>query len=185
MLKKFLLVLSGFVLAVAVFGVAGFAYAQTQTPPDSEYPCPYCGTNDGYLQRGHGMRGGGLEMWGTTDSEYAPLHETMLAAFADILDLSIEELETRRATGETMFEIAEAQGLTAEEFSALMFEARSVALDQAVANGFITQEQADWMQSRWEQMQSEGYGLGTGTCSDGIPVGGNGTRGGGRRSGRK
>ena len=146
MLKKFLLVLTGFVLAVAVFGIAGFAYAQTQTPPEAEYPCLYCGTAEGYVGRGRGMRDGGIGtgMWGTSDGEYAPMHEIMLAAFADVLGLSVEELEARHDAGETMFEIAEAQGITPEEFSALMPGTRSVALDQAVAEGLLTQEQADW-----------------------------------------
>ena len=33
-MKKLFLIGLGFVLAVAVFGVAGFAYAQTQEPPE-------------------------------------------------------------------------------------------------------------------------------------------------------
>jgi hypothetical protein len=186
MLKKALLVLTGFVLAVVVFGVAGFAYAQTQTPPDAEYPCPYCDTADDYVGRGRGMRGGGFGsgMRGTTDGEYGPMHTTMLAAFADALGLSVEELETRQAAGETMFEIAEAQGLSAEEFSTLMFETRSIALEQAVADGLLTEEQAAWMQSRWAEMQANGYGpgsgMGTGPCH-----GGSAGRGGGRWSGNQ
>ncbi len=35
-MKKLVLIGLGFVLAVAVFGVAGFAYAQTQEPPEPQ-----------------------------------------------------------------------------------------------------------------------------------------------------
>ena len=194
MLKKMLLILTGFVLAVAVFAVAGFAYAQTQDPPAPAYPdaCPYCDTDDGYkgFGRGRGMHGGfGAGMWGTTDGEYGPMHDIMFAAFAEVLGLSVEELETRHEAGETMFEIAESQGLTPETFSDLMFEARALALEQAVAEGLLTQEQADWMQNRWQEMQANGYGpgsgFGTGPCQGGTSGGRHGMRGGGRWSGNQ
>ena len=188
MLKKFLLVLTGFVLAVAVFSVAGFAYAQTQTPPDANYPCPYCDTTEGHNGRGRGMRGG-FDIWATANGEYGPLHETMASAFADMLALSVGELEARLEAGETMFDIAETQGLTPEEFSNLMFAARSVALDQAVADGLLTQEQVDWMQSRWHEMQANGFGpgsnFGTGPCHGGNFEGSRDVRSGGRFSGNQ
>lgn len=187
MFKKLLLVLTGFVLAMAVFGVAGFAYAQTQDPPDPDALCPYCGTGEGYTGRGGGMSQGsrGGMMNATYDGEYGPMHEFMLAGFAEAFGLSVDELEARRAAGETMWQVAEAQGYSLEEFSALMFEIRSAALEQAVAAGLITQEQADWMLSRWESMQAGGFGTGTGSgpCQGGTPRGGMGGRGGGRWSG--
>ncbi len=61
-----------------------------------------------------------------------------------------------------------------------MLDARSQAIDLAVADGTLTQEQADWMNSRGGMMfggtgRSQGYGMmgrsggrmggfGTGTC---------------------
>ena len=192
MLKKSLLVLTGFVLAIAVFGVAGFAYAQVQTPPNPEYPCPYCETTDGYVGRGRGMHGGGFGsgmMSYAGDTEYGPMHETMLTALSEVLGLSVEELETRHDAGETMWQIAESQGYSLEDFTALMFSARSAALDQAVADGLLTQEQADWMQSRWEYMQANGYGpgsaMGTGPCHGGSFENSRGGRGGDRWSGNQ
>jgi hypothetical protein len=69
----------------------------------------------------------------------------------------VDELNDRLAKGETVAQIAYSKGLTADEFSALMSEARSQALDQAVDHGKITQEQVDWMKQR-----SGGFGGGRG-----------------------
>jgi hypothetical protein len=179
MIKKILLVLTGFVLAVAVFGVAGFAYAQTQNPPDLDDICPFCGTGDGYSGRGQG--GSGMMAF-STDGEYGLMHETMIAVFAEALGLTPAELESRLDAGETMWQIATDQGLSSEEFTALMLDVRTNALDQAVADSLITQEQADWMLSRWNNMHSgsSGVGVGTGPCQGGTARGGMGGRGGGR-----
>ena len=127
-----------------------------------------------------GGRGGGGMMSSAYDGEYGPMHETMLTAFAEAFGLSVDEIETRHAAGETMWQIAEAQGYSFEEFTTLMLEARTTALEQAVAAGLLTQEQADWMLSRWG-----GQGSGTGTCQGGTLRGGMGGRGGGRWSGNQ
>nr|MBC8496556.1 hypothetical protein [Chloroflexota bacterium] len=58
-------------------------------------------------------------------------------------------------------------------------DARNAAFEQAVADGTITQEQVDWMQSRWEYMQENGYGPGSDFCDDSGTLGG--TRGPGMR----
>jgi len=189
MFKKVLLILTGFVLAVAVFGVAGFAYAQTQNPPDTDFVCPFCDADEGYAGRSagmmHGRRGGAGMMGFAADGEYGPMHESMIAAFAEAFGLSVDDLEARHDAGETMWQIAEVQGYSQEDFSALMLSVRTTALEQAVADGAITQEQADWMLSRWEAMQAAGFGLGTGPCQGGSPRGGMGGRGGGRWSGNQ
>ena len=177
MIKKLLLVFTGFVLAVVVLGVAGFAYAQTQFPPNTDGLCPYCDGTEGYTGRGGMLHGGG---WGgrggmmgyAVDGEYGPMHDSMMSAFAEAFGLSAEELEARHDAGETMWQIAEAQGYSLEEFGALMLSTRSAALDDAVAAGLMTQEQADWMQSRWEAMQANGFGPGSENCLGGEQYGG-------------
>jgi len=189
MIKKLALVLTGFVLAAVVFGVVGFAYAQTQNPPDADGICPFCDDAEGDVGRGGMMRGsdwmahGG--MMDFDEDEYGPMHDSMMAAFAEALGLDVEELETRHAAGETMWQIAEAQGYNLEAFNALMFETRSAALDQAVADGLLTQEQADWMQSRWETMQTNGFRPGSGNCQGDGFSGRGGMMHGGRWSGNQ
>ena len=182
MIKKLLLVLTGFILAVVVFGAAGFVYAQTQNPPDLDDVCPFCGTGEGYA--GRGQRGSGM-LGLSYDGEYGPLHEAMLTALAEALGLTPEELEAQRAVGESMWQIAADQGLTAEEFTTLMLEARTAALEQAVAEGLMTQEQVDWMLNRWDGTQNWASGVGTGPCQGGTSRGSMGGRGGGRWPGNQ
>jgi hypothetical protein len=76
------------------------------------------------------------------------LHAYMTQALADVLGLSVDEFNSRHTAGETFYEIALAEGFTEEEIPALMQAARTNALDAALKDGVITQEQADWMKSR-------------------------------------
>jgi hypothetical protein len=104
------------------------------------------------------MRGGmmGANAAGTQDGL---MHDEMIAAYAQKLGLTVEDLNTRLANGETMSQVALSQGLTAEQFTALMVDARSQALDQAVKNGTLTQVQADWMKQRGAGQMMGGRGM--------------------------
>jgi hypothetical protein len=88
---------------------------------------------------------------------YGPLHEYMVAAFAEALGLTPEELQARYDDGDTPWDIAQEQGLTQEEFAELVVTARTEALNQAVAEGAITRQQADWMIQRMDQMHENGF----------------------------
>jgi hypothetical protein len=72
----------------------------------------------------------------------------MIAVYAQELGISVEDLNTRLTNGETIAQIAAEKGLTAEQFSALMADAHSQAIDQAVNAGTLTQEQAEWLKTR-------------------------------------
>lgn len=139
-------------LALAAAGLvwAGTAYARTQTPPVPDYP--------------YGMMGGhygGFGMMGGYYGGYGPMHDEMVAALAEGLGLSTEDLEARLEAGETPWEIAASQGLQDEEIANLMSEAHDKALEKAVDAGLLTQEQADWMDEHMEQMWSlDGSGFG-------------------------
>jgi hypothetical protein len=76
------------------------------------------------------------------------LHDTMIAAYAEALGIEVSALETRLADGETMAQIAFSTGMNAEDFRTLMLDVRALALDQAVLDGTLTQEQADWLKTR-------------------------------------
>lgn len=158
--------LSGMVVvAVVVFALAstGVVHAQSDTNITAVVETGYgMGTRGG---RG-GMAGGGLQD--------GLLHDEMIAVFSEKLGISVDDLNARLAAGETLYAIALAEGLTAEEFTTLMTDARNQAIDQAVAEGTLTQTQADWMKSRTTMMGSgtpgtRGSGgmrgqFGTGTC---------------------
>ena len=154
-MKKSLIVVTIVSVAVLALATAGFAYAQSG------------GANPGGFGRGgHGMGDGeGL------------LHEVMVDSMASALGLTPEELETRHEAGETAYDIAISQGLSADEASILIAEARSDALAQAVSEGLITQDQADWMLERQGSM-----GAGIGECDGTGPIG-NGGFGRGRNAG--
>jgi hypothetical protein len=165
----------GLVLIVAAALTAGVAFAQTPSPQGS----------GGY---GQGMMGGRgaqsmMGQGGPVDGSFGPMHEDMVATFAEALNLTTAELQAHLDAGETMWQVAEAQGITLETFRTLMLEARADALQQAVEAGTITSEQADWMSQRMSRMEERGFGsggLGSGAC-DGTGPHGSGQRGGGMR----
>lgn len=80
---------------------------------------------------------------------YGPgwMYQYMVEAMADVVGLPVDEFTARHAAGETFYQIALSKGFKAEEIPALMQTARTKALEAAVADGVITQEQAAWMQS--------------------------------------
>jgi uncharacterized protein YidB (DUF937 family) len=155
-MKKLLAVSAIVVLAVLILGVAGFAYAQSQTPPPPDAPYGR-GMMGGWGNRGYGP--GMMGRWG--QGGYGPMHEYMEDAFAEALGISHEDLEAKLDAGETMWTIAQAQGFSDDETAKLMVDARTKALEKAVADGVLTQEQADWMIQHMQQAQDAGFGPGT------------------------
>jgi hypothetical protein len=146
----------GLLVLLAVGIIAGAVYAQTQTPPN---PQPGYGTG-----RMGGMRGG---MWQgqSADSQAVPfagrpewsgysdeLHDLMASAYAAKLGISVDDLNKALAAGKTMAQVAQEKGISAEQFTAMMKEAHTQALAEAVKKGLITQQQADWMNQRTAQM---------------------------------
>jgi len=141
-MKKVLVLLVVVAVLVTALGVAGLAYAQS---PSGSTGLPGSGVGPG-MRGGRGPRGG---MGGSVSATgEGILHEAMLAVFSEKLGFSVADLEARLANGETMAQIALSTGLTFDEFRTLMVEARSQAIDQAVADGTLTQAQADWMKTR-------------------------------------
>lgn len=152
-------------LVVALMST-GYVFAQGTTPPTPQTP----GSGYGY---GRGGMMGGLRNGGGMVGE-GILHNTLISIFAQKLSISTDDLNARLANGETMAQIASSKGLTAEQFTALMSDARTQAIDQAVKDGTLTQAQADWMKTR-----SGATGSGGATGSSGA------TRSGGRMGTRQ
>jgi len=169
-MKKLLLVLGVLSAAVLAFGAVGFAYAHNQNPPDSDTPYGPgmmgggYGYGGGWMGAGYGHGRGGMMGWGYQNG---PMHEAMVSALADELGLSVEEIETRHENGETLWEIAAAQGLSADEIQAVMFSAHDIALEEAVASGWLTEEQAQWMNEHMDQRWSGEYSGFSGHCGGG------------------
>jgi len=163
-MKKLSLIGVGMIIAVLVLAAAGLAFAQEPTPPTPEFPYGH-GSMDkrGF---GGGMMGGRGSGGAWSEDAHGPMHEYMLAAWADLFDnMDVEDLEARLDEGETMWDVAQEKGLTQDEFFEQMVAVRTAAIEKMVAAGEIDQEWADWM---LERMQGRGgYRGGFSGCSHG------------------
>ena len=164
-MKKVLLV--GVVIGIVVIAlsVTGYVYAQTQTPPTPDYPGRPSG---GSSSRGHGMMGGYQGSHPTNSGAYLAqgglLHNYMTDSLANAFGLTTEELQAKHEAGENSWQIAESLGFSVEEFSTLMLDIRSDAINQALTDGSIPQEQAEWMLDRMNQMPMYGLETDDGPC---------------------
>lgn len=144
---KKLLVIGAIAAAIVVtvaLGLTGWAYAQDSQPT----------FGDSWMGMGGRFRGQ------TGADEYGPMHEYMIKAMAKALGMTAEELEAAHDSGKTMSDIAQEQGLTFEDFQAVMLEARTEAFNQMVLDGVISQEQADWMLNHMNGGMGGGFGRG-------------------------
>ncbi len=163
-MKKALVLSLVLVVGVLALGSVNKVYASAGTPSNTAQSANY----------GFGGRGGMM-----VGNDQGLLHDVMVEVAAENLGISVDDLNARLTNGETLYSIALAEGLTAEEANTLMLDARNQAIDQAVVNGDLTQEQADWMKTRSTQMGA------TGTRSPRGTMGGmmGGTRGNGTGTG--
>lgn len=144
-MKKSLLAVLVAAVLVASFGVVGSVYAQGGNP------------GNGY--------GVATQQQLQTEDGLGLYHDEIMAAFAEALDMTVEEIEAKIAEGFTIVEIAQAAGLSLEEIQALMpvgnFGGRS---EGWVGRGFMANgENAEFAPG--------GQYLGDGTClEDGQPV---------------
>jgi len=146
-MKKKLLIGAGVALIVLLLaGLAGatFVFAQEPTPP---IPFGWHGGGrgmGGFGRGGFGWAGGG--QW------------TMFDTAAEALGLTPEELFAELHAGKSLDDIAEAKGVDVQTvydaMSAARGEAMQQALQQAVEDGRLTQEQADQMIGRLENRPS-------------------------------
>jgi hypothetical protein len=169
-MKKYAFALAIVATLVIALVTAGFVSAQGTTPPTPQTPGGGYGygrgaTGNGGMMGGRGMGGNGGAIKNGEVGE-GILHDTMISVAAQKLGISVDDLNARLTKGETMAQIASSKGLTAEQFTALMADARIQAIDQAVKDGKLTQTQADWMKQR-----------GGATGNGGGMMGGNGGRG--------
>lgn len=137
-MKKILMITVLGLIAVAAFVVTTPVLAQDSAPEAPVY--------------GPGWMMGGYY------GDYSAMHTIMVELFAGKTGLSVDEVNASLASGMSLSQIAEEQGMSAEDFYAWMAEAHDKALDRAVEQGLLTQEQVDWMQQHYQSMQDYGYG---------------------------
>jgi hypothetical protein len=97
----------------------------------------------------------------------------MFDTAAEALEMTPEELFAELRAGKNLAEIAEEQGVEAEAVfeavSAARGEVMQQAIEQAVEDGRLSQEQADWLLEGLEKGlfpggQGSGHGWGEGEC---------------------
>jgi hypothetical protein len=146
--KKVLWLCGGVLVALLLVGLVGVAVASAQEPTEpTPEPGALPGRPDGGRERSGfegGLFGGGPgDQWATFD------------AAAEALGLTPEELFSELHAGKTLKEIAEAQGVDIQKvqdaMNAARTEAMKQAIEQAVADGTMTREQADWILEGIEQ----------------------------------
>lgn len=169
-MKKKLIIASAAILTLAVAAMAvPSVYAQT-TETVKQIGC-------GFRERGAGFHRGGFD-----NAKFLEEHAVMLGITAD-------DLKARLASGKTIMEIAADLGISEETLQAKMKEvhaarqaemkaAMTEKLAQAVADGKITQEQADKMLERLQNPDTNKHGFGFGGGFEGM-----GRHGGPRPSG--
>jgi len=70
------------------------------------------------------------------------------AVIAEQLGLTVEELAAARDEGTHIYDLAEEQGIDMDTLMTAVSDARAAAFEQAVADGLLTQEQADLLLSQ-------------------------------------
>ena len=153
-MKKIILVLTIVAVGIAAFSFIGDANAQTATPQFSGKGGPN-GT------RGGNGNGTGVPIERNINLD-GLLDDAMASYIAGKLKIDVEVLKAREAAGESLVEIGLSLGFDQQTILALHEEARIAALTQAVADGLITQEDADWLISRLAFGQ---YGANAGFCT--------------------
>jgi polyhydroxyalkanoate synthesis regulator phasin len=96
---------------------------------------------------GHSIRGGGPG---------AIVEIDLLETAATAIGLTGDELRERLAGGETLEEVAEAEGVDYATVTAAISDAVEADLDEAVANGDLTQVEADALLERLNEQLAEG-----------------------------
>ncbi len=153
--KKLTIWLAVGIAVIALVGVGVFGVVNAQTPTPNTTPQPgygMRGTMRDSMDRGSMMSRGGMPFDKSSRMGafglFGNMKDTALAAFAEKLGLTVEDVNTRLKAGETIAQIAESKGITAEKLPAFMQEVCGAAIDQAVTDGKLTQTQADALKTK-------------------------------------
>jgi hypothetical protein len=154
-MKKILVSIAVVLVALVIFG-AGFAFAQSQVVSAAGL---FQGFGPGGMMNGRGGMG--------------QMHEYVEQAVADKLGMTKADLETQLSSGKSMYQVALDKGTAEADVTALLTDAHKTAFAKAVADGVLTQAQADTM---LKNMTASGF------KNVECPMGAD-DRGGGRRGG--
>jgi uncharacterized protein (DUF433 family) len=140
--KSLYVVLGAVSLLAVLLGAVGVAYAQGPQPPLDDRP--FC--NSGSCDCGGRMAGGlsfGMHGFSLVD------------ATAEATGLTVDEVIAALQEGQTFAQIAEEQDVDPQAIVDAFLADRKAVLEQAVADGRLTQEQADEMLAEMTEHVSE------------------------------
>lgn len=147
MKKKFGWMIGALVIALFAVGV----YGTTTVFADDRNPPPFGERGPGGPGGPHGGRG---------------LDGTALDAVAEVLDMSTDDLSTALESGKTLQDLADEAGVDIQEIKDALNAAREESMReriaQAIEDGSITQEHADWLLEGLEKGFLNGRGFGFG-----------------------
>lgn len=141
MKKKISILIGGLLVALLVVGVIGATNAYAQSPSSTP---------------GHGRGPGGGRGLGLVG----------LQAAAEALDMTTDELITALRSGKTLEDLADEAGVELQDvrdaIQAAHQEELRARIEQAVSDGTMTQEKADWLLEGLEKGFLDGPGFGFG-----------------------
>lgn len=132
--KTVALVAAGLIAGLTL-GSLGIAFAAPSTAAQSANPAVACGAQVGQALRGAGAR--------------------LIDIVAGLTGLTTDEIGVKRAAGESIADIAKDEGVAVDAVVAKALEARKAVLDERVASGAMTQEQADAIYAQMSERLSE------------------------------
>jgi hypothetical protein len=142
--QKLPLLIGGFLAVLVVVGAigAGIAHADNSAPP-AQVSDGRGGPRDGHM-----------------------LGQAELEAAAKVLGMTADELSAALQSGQTLEALAEAAGVDLADVQAAIQSARReemrAQIQQAVANGAMTQDKADWLLEGLDKGYLDGPGFGFG-----------------------
>lgn len=128
---------------VAAVALAGGLYLANPMGQAVAAGTPWGGMNPGMMAQ---MMGGQhMAMMAGSFDDMKVMHTEMMAELAGKLGLTAGDLEKQLAEGKTISELAKDKGVDAAELKTLAREKAAARLTQLVAEGKLTQAQADQM----------------------------------------
>lgn len=156
--QKFKWVIGALVIALLAVGVYG---TTTVYADDSNPPLPFGERGPGGPDGPHGKRG---------------LDGAALEAVANVLDMSTDDLSAALEDGQTLQDLADAAGVDMQEIKDALNTVREEnmreGIAQAVEDGTMTQEKADWLLEGLDKGFLDGphFGFGRGVRPDRLPA---------------
>lgn len=163
--KSIALIAAGLVAGI-VLGSVGLAAAAPATTTTGTAAAQPSGVLGACIGMGQAIRGAGGRL---------------IDVLADLTGLSTTDIQAKRAAGESIADIAKDEGVNPDDVVAKALEARKALLDQKVADGTITQDQADAVYAQMKERLTERV---TTTATGRPSWAGQGQGGGGRGAGR-